>query len=136
MRALPVLMTLLAAACAIPEPLEDMADVPEDGAAAYEGSCAPCHGASGRGDGPKAGALDVATPDLATLAVRHGGGFPRQYVIDVILGRRPFAAHGTPEMPAWQSDYRGGGPGAVAAAYAGRRRQLIADHLESLQRRE
>lgn len=36
----------------------------QDGAAAYEKSCAMCHGGEGKGDGPAAAAMDPAPPDL------------------------------------------------------------------------
>jgi hypothetical protein len=75
----------------------------------------------------------VPPPDLTTLAARHGGTFPRDYVIDVATGRQQFAAHGTREMPVW-SDRFGPGPGDVASLYARRRLELLADHLGDLQR--
>src|SRR5690242_18510605 len=43
----------------------------------YSVYCASCHGKSGRGDGPVAGDLKVAPPDLTRLAARNAGLFPR-----------------------------------------------------------
>jgi hypothetical protein len=79
----------------------------------------------------------VRPPDLTALAARHGGRFPREWVIDVISGEREIPAHGTREMPVW-SDRFGPGSGAahVASLYARRRAELLADHLQSLQRAE
>ena len=42
----------------------------------YGELCAVCHGKSGKGDGPAAGALKKSTPDLTVLASNNGGIFP------------------------------------------------------------
>jgi mono/diheme cytochrome c family protein len=65
--------------------------------------CASCHGRDGRGGGPVAPALTVRPPDLTTLASRHGGQFPNEYVESFVNGNRVPAvtAHGTKEMPVW-----------------------------------
>ena len=69
--------------------------------------CAPCHGASGRGDGPVAPALRARPADLTTLTQRNDGSFPRDRVRDFVSGMaRPLAAHGTTEMPVWGSMFR------------------------------
>jgi mono/diheme cytochrome c family protein len=64
--------------------------------------CAPCHGVTGRGDGPVAAALQALPADLTTLTQRNDGSFPRNRVRDFVSGTaRPLAAHGTTEMPVW-----------------------------------
>jgi mono/diheme cytochrome c family protein len=69
--------------------------------------CAACHGATGKGDGPTAGALRTRPADLTALASRNGGDFPAQYVATVIDGRSfQSLAHGDVEMPVWGSAYR------------------------------
>jgi mono/diheme cytochrome c family protein len=109
---------------------------PEDAARDFLDACAPCHGAGGRGDGPVAPALRVPPPDLTRLAARHGGAFPRAYVIDVIAGERGVVAHGSREMPVWSQRFAPSAAGATAAAalYARRRLAMLARHLETLQR--
>ena len=67
----------------------------------YDRLCASCHGPEGRGDGPVAKDLIVRPANLATLAARHGGEFPREAVVNVLSGQRRMAAHGTREMPVW-----------------------------------
>jgi mono/diheme cytochrome c family protein len=108
------------------------------GREAYRTRCASCHGIEARGDGPVGAALRVAPPDLTWLAERHGGTFPRAYVIDVVIGNAAVAAHGTREMPVW-SDRLGPTDGSAAAARDARdARRLVeslATYLESLQRR-
>jgi mono/diheme cytochrome c family protein len=42
----------------------------------YLNSCAVCHGADGKGDGPLADELRKRPSDLTTLTRRNGGEFP------------------------------------------------------------
>ena len=63
--------------------------------------CAVCHGPSGKGDGPVATALKVPPPDLTTLAQRHDGKFPDDYVSNVLENGVQNPAHGSGEMPVW-----------------------------------
>lgn len=67
----------------------------------YKEYCAACHGADGRGRGPLASSLTKQPPDLTTLAKRHGGKFPEEYVTAVLRFGRGFSAHGSSEMPVW-----------------------------------
>ena len=62
------------------------------GAADFNELCAPCHGRSGRGDGPLAEGLDHAPADLTGLSARHGGEFPMAYVMSKIWGYEKGAA--------------------------------------------
>jgi mono/diheme cytochrome c family protein len=71
----------------------------------YQKFCASCHGNEGRGDGPVAKHLNVEVPDLALLARRHGGKFPRDLVDRIIDGRHIIGAHGTRTMPVWGQDF-------------------------------
>jgi hypothetical protein len=87
----------------------------------------------GRGGGPVAPQLRAPVPDLTTLTTRHGGTFPRLYVLDVIVGKRALPTHGPREMPVWGEKF-GPGPGLVASFYAHRRDELLADHLAGIQR--
>lgn len=63
--------------------------------------CAACHGKSGMGDGPAASALKEAPANLTTLAQRHGGKFPDEYVASVLRNGAKAPAHGDAEMPVW-----------------------------------
>jgi mono/diheme cytochrome c family protein len=62
--------------------------------------CAPCHGASGRGDGPMAGQLTRSPSDLTRLQLRNGGQFPAVQLERIIDGQR-IEAHGSRAMPVW-----------------------------------
>jgi mono/diheme cytochrome c family protein len=73
----------------------------------FQQYCAPCHGTSGRGDGPVASALRARPADLTTLARQSGGAFPGDRVRDFVTGTgRSPAAHGTTEMPIWGQMFR------------------------------
>jgi mono/diheme cytochrome c family protein len=107
------------------------------GAVLYQRHCAPCHGASGRGDGPVADALTVRPPDLTRLAERAGGRFPEAEVMATIDGRRAVAVHGPREMPVWGAVFQD------AHEEAGDRypayttlldARALTDHLRSIQR--
>jgi mono/diheme cytochrome c family protein len=67
----------------------------------YKDYCAACHGPDGKGGGPAAAYLMTQPPDLTTLAKRHGGAFPVDYVTNVVRFGPGFAAHGSSEMPVW-----------------------------------
>jgi mono/diheme cytochrome c family protein len=71
------------------------------GAQMFKEYCAVCHGPSGKGDGPVATALKVPPPDLTTLAQRHDGKFPDNYVSNVLKNGVQNPAHGSGEMPVW-----------------------------------
>lgn len=67
----------------------------------YMQYCASCHGDNLKGSGPAAGALKTPPPDLTTLAKRHDGRFPDEYVAGVVRFGKPISAHGSPDMPVW-----------------------------------
>ena len=68
----------------------------------YKQYCAVCHGEDGKGQGPFAPTLKVPPADLTTLAKRHGGKFPYDYVSGVLLfGPAPTILHGSSDMPTW-----------------------------------
>lgn len=66
-----------------------------NGATLYGRHCASCHGASGRGDGPAAAALNPPPNDLTQYRASP------QELMQVIDGRRAVRAHGTSAMPVW-----------------------------------
>ena len=97
---------------------------------AFELYCSPCHGRTGRGDGPVAPALKIKPTDLSRLTQRNAGVFPAERVRATVTGiGRPVAAHGTTEMPTW-------GPLFGAFESDARVRERIANvvtYVESLQ---
>lgn len=99
---------LLVAACAArgqEKPVVKKAPIhqtsPASGKEMYTQYCAACHGADAKGNGPAAPALKTAPPDLTTLAKRHDGKYPRDYVANLLRSGMGAAAHGSPEMPTW-----------------------------------
>ncbi len=87
-RALLLTVCLFLGACrAQPSaPVGDRATRVAAGAETYRASCAVCHGAQARGDGPLAGDLDVAPSDLTRVAARNGGVFSYAQVMARIHG--------------------------------------------------
>ena len=109
----------------------------EAGRAEYEASCAVCHGPEARGDGPMADLMTVPTPDLTTLALRHGGTFPFGYALETIDGRKVVRAHGS-AMPIWGNrfaaqDMTQGAPREAAVERALGRLLALVMYLETLQ---
>lgn len=75
---------------------------PANGEKMYDAYCGTCHGKDGKGDGPAAPALKDPVPDLTTLAQRHNGKYPTDYVNTVLhFGVQGKVAHGNKEMPVW-----------------------------------
>ena len=98
----------------------------------YKDHCASCHGSDAKGNGPVAPSLRKPPPDLTTLAKRHGGTFPEEYVTDVLRFGLGFSAHGSSEMPVWgpifqyQEHYN--------EAAVRQRIKNLCEYLESIQR--
>jgi mono/diheme cytochrome c family protein len=68
----------------------------------YTEYCASCHGVDGKGLGPFTRMLKVPPPDLSTLAKRHGGKFPDEYVTNILtFGPDSGDLHGSSDMPVW-----------------------------------
>ena len=72
----------------------------------YEGSCAVCHGTTGKGGGPMASQMKSRMPDLTVLAKNNNGVFPFDRVYQIIDGRQAVGAHGSREMPVWGRAFR------------------------------
>jgi len=73
----------------------------EMGKAEFQSSCANCHGADAKGNGPVSVQLKTPPPDLTVLARKNNGAFPTDAVYDTIYGLKEIPAHGTREMPIW-----------------------------------
>lgn len=67
----------------------------------FEAYCASCHGMSGKGDGPAAGALKSVPADLTALSKKNGGKFPADRVSSILRGQATVTAHGNLDMPVW-----------------------------------
>jgi hypothetical protein len=95
--------------------------------------CASCHGIDGRGQGPAAGTLKMAPPDLTLLARRNGGTFPTLRVLWTVGGKngQPFPpSHGSREMPVWGPLFTALDGNAKTAAI---RLENLVTHVESIQ---
>ena len=75
---------------------------PSDGREMFTSYCAPCHGKSGKGDGPAASALNPKPADLTQFTKKHGGtAFPLKDFEDKVSGMAMSPAHGNTDMPVW-----------------------------------
>lgn len=114
------------------KPKVEQAPIPRisaaDGPAMFASYCSPCHGRTGRGDGPAAAALKRAPADLATLTSRNGGKFPEVKVRRYIEGLDEVAAHGTRDMPIWGPLFRDLGRDTALI-----RIEALTAHLKTLQ---
>ncbi|MCA0873607.1 cytochrome c [Seohaeicola saemankumensis] len=102
----------------------------------YLNSCAGCHGAKGKGDGPLAELLTVRVSDLTVLAANNDGTFPMHDVLMFIDGRSSIRAHGS-DMPIWGQRYVDEASAIVtrseAEEYAKRRALALATYIEEIQ---
>ena len=71
------------------------------GKSEFQSSCASCHGADGKGNGPLREQLKVPPPDLTILARNNNGEFPAAALYQAIDGSKAVPAHGNREMPIW-----------------------------------
>ena len=98
----------------------------------FNGYCAPCHGRTGKGDGPTAQALKTPPADLTLLARRNGGAFPRDRVTRLIEEGLPAEeAHGSKEMPVWGPIFSALALGSFKATNP--RVEDVVTYLESIQ---
>jgi mono/diheme cytochrome c family protein len=72
----------------------------------YKQFCGACHGVGAKGDGPVAMTLRMPPSNLTTLAKRHQGKFPYDYVSEVVRFGPGSSAHGSSEMPTWGPVFR------------------------------
>ncbi len=99
----------------------------------YKQFCAACHGAHAQGNGPAASTLKRRPPDLTTLAKRHGGKFPYDYVLSILQFGPGSSAHGSSDMPTWGPIFQTIDRNRERAAQD--RIKNLADYLASLQRK-
>jgi len=121
------LFGLLLAACATERSAQPT------GAETFARHCAACHGPGGAGDGPVAGELSLAVPDLRGLARRNGGVFPADAVASYIDGRDPPPAHGNRQMPVWGTVFDATARIVEGAEPAASRIEALVAYLRRLQ---
>ena len=97
----------------------------------YKRYCAACHGNDLKGNGPAPAPFKDVPPDLTTLARRHGGNFPEDYVVSVMRSGVAIPAHGPPEMPTWNADFKAGD--GLNEAQVSARIANITEYLKSQQ---
>jgi len=132
---------LILAACAAGaqnKPAVDRVAAPRTIAASgkqtYMQYCASCHGVDARGNGPAAFVLKTPPPDLTTLAKRHDGKFPYEYVSDVLRFGTRIVAHGSSDMPIWGPIF--GSMDNYDLVAVRKRIKDLSDYLASLQQKE
>ena len=76
------------------------------GEVTYKQFCAACHGSDAKGKGPAASTLKKRPSNLTTLARRHQGNFPYDYVAEILRFGPGLSAHGSSEMPTWGPMFR------------------------------
>ncbi len=96
-----VILTLVAISWGPASQAEPQRELAARGRVTYRVYCSNCHGAAGLGDGPLAGMLKTAPPDLTKLAERNKGTFDTATVRGQVDGRNAVAAHGYSDMPVW-----------------------------------
>jgi mono/diheme cytochrome c family protein len=100
----------------------------------YMQYCASCHGVDAHGNGPAAFVLKTPPPDLTTLAKRHDGKFPYEYVSDVLRFGTRIVAHGSSDMPIWGPIF--GSMDNYDLVAVRKRIKDLSDYLASLQQKE
>lgn len=79
---------------------------PADGKGMFQSYCSPCHGVTGKGDGPAAAALTPKPANLTEFAKRRGGKFSARDFEDKMNGVAMSPAHGNASMPVWGPVFR------------------------------
>jgi mono/diheme cytochrome c family protein len=100
----------------------------------YVHYCISCHGVDAHGNGPAAIVLKTTPPDLTTLAKRHGGKFPYDYVSDVLKFGTRILSHGSSDMPIWGPIF--GSLDNYDEVAVRKRIKDLSDYLASLQQKE
>ena len=103
----------------------------------FKVSCAGCHGADARGNGPVAPFLTVPVPDLTRIAARRGGSFPTGEIYRIVDGQAELNAHGPRHMPVWGYEFFGAEADDEAAhRQASLKVESLVKYLGSIQRRD
>ena len=133
-----VLILVVCAKAAQDKPSVDKVPAPRTIAASgkqtYMHYCASRHGVDARGDGPAAFVLKTPPPNLTTLAKRHGGKFPYEYVSDVLRFGTRIVSHGSSDMPIWGPIF--GSMDNYNEVAVRKRIKDLSEYLASLQQKE
>jgi mono/diheme cytochrome c family protein len=84
---------------------------PTSGKAMFQQYCTPCHGESGKGNGPAAAAMKVPPANLTRLSAKYKGVFPDMEVAEALRagptssGSKSYV-HGSETMPIWGPVFR------------------------------
>jgi mono/diheme cytochrome c family protein len=98
---------------------------PASGGEMFKSYCSACHGKDAKGGGPASVDLKSTPPDLTTLAQRHEGKFPAEYVTTVLRNGITAPAHGTTDMPVW---------GPILASVSGHDQTVVNMRISNLVR--
>jgi len=79
---------------------------PASGSEMYTVYCAVCHGATGNGNGPAASVFTKPPTNLTMLAKNNNGKYPAEHVYTVLKLGTPVPAHGSIQMPVWNTLFR------------------------------
>ena len=107
-----------------------------EGDALYNSLCSTCHGVTGEGNGPAAGALQKEIPDLRMLAIDNDGVYSHKQVKRAISGASREIAHGSVDMPDWQQQFMYVNPGwsdFTRESYARKRIHTLTEYVGTLQ---
>lgn len=137
-RTLHVAAVLLLVLSVAPEARAD--EALEQGGKDFIALCAPCHGAVGKGGGPRAGALHKRPADLTAIRTRYGR-FPEDMIFETIAGLDMPNDHGSRDMPVWGDVFVSEGVGTstkpedamTASDDASRRIMALVRYIESIQ---
>ena len=103
-----------------------------EGAALYKRNCAVCHGDDAKGgSAPHSAIFTQPAPNLTTLAQRHGGKFPGDYVANVLRNGGKMPDHGPADMPVWGIIFKASQN--AEDAQVDRRIAALVTYLKSLQ---
>jgi mono/diheme cytochrome c family protein len=101
----------------------------------FQTYCSPCHGQSGKGDGPAGPAMRVPPRDLTKLTAKNNGVFPEAEVAEALREGPPATpttpAHGSQTMPVWGPVFRSMNPENNALAIL--RIHNLVEYVRSIQ---
>ena len=85
----------------IKQDFEQLPTAGDAGKAEFMANCAECHGADGKGTGPRSATLETKPADLTVLAKHNNGVFSAGAVYQLIDGRSVGIRHRSVDMPVW-----------------------------------
>jgi mono/diheme cytochrome c family protein len=98
----PMMATAQTTVKSVPAPQSS----PSSGKQMFREYCTPCHGESGKGNGPAAAAMKIPPANLTKLSAKYKGVFPDMEVAEALRagptssGHNSYV-HGSETMPIW-----------------------------------